>query len=201
MDPPTWIPRQQAVMLNLLSPNKSSNLSLRTMCESFFFFFFSFGTPSPAAAAPAGRSPSPPRLSFFGTSPLWVLRNIPLDQRGRGERAVKTHEPQTFFQFIKIEAGPPLELSNWSQKRRATGGNLREGRDAGREQCLHSVEMFRQAKSTKQTGWGFSLGNFRRKSWETAAVTFGRLMCQMDKQWWALKETEHFCTSTPGQGH
>lgn len=199
MDPPTWIPRQQAVMLNLLSPNKSY-LSLHTMCKSFFFFF-SFATPSPAAAAPAGRGPSPPQLSFFGASPLWMLRNTPLDQSGSGERAVKTHEPQTFFQFIKIEPGPPLELSNWSQKQRTIGGNLCEGRDAGREKCLHSVKMFRQAKSTKQTGCGFSLGNFRRKSWETAAVTFWLLMCQMDKQWWAWKETEHFCTSTLGQDH
>lgn len=138
MDPPTWISWQQAVLLNLLSPSKSY-LSRRSMCQSFFFFFFSFATPSPAAAAPAGRGPSPPQLSFFGASPLWVLRNTPLDQSGRGERAVKTHEPQTFFQFIKIELGPPLELSHWSQKRRATGGNLCEGRDAGRERCLHSV--------------------------------------------------------------
>lgn len=115
MVPPAWILWQQPVPLNLLSSNKSHS-SQCAMCKLFFLVFFSLAIESPAEAAPAGRGPSPPQLSRFGASPRWVLRNTPLDQSG--ERAVKTHEPQTFFQFIKIEPGPPLELTNWSQKRR-----------------------------------------------------------------------------------
>lgn len=54
-------------------------------------------------------------------------------------RAVKTHEPQTFLQFMKIEPGPPLELSHWSRRRWATFARVGAGTGTGTETCLRSV--------------------------------------------------------------
>lgn len=75
--------------LFMFSPRVSCSKCIDLTCVWVLYLHAGSGSIKlpPTAAAPAGQSPAPPRVSFFGASPLWVLHNKLLHRTKRGEQS------------------------------------------------------------------------------------------------------------------